>query len=61
MQIVEENRVNNEIIYYYVIPTPKFLEKREALVMKKTKRDFPERGKLAVLHKSVKHPDFPES
>ena len=61
MQIVDENRINNETTFYYLIPTPKFLEKREALVQKKTKRDFPARGNLAVLHKSVNHPDFPES
>lgn len=61
MKIVEESRVGDEVIYYYVIPTPKFLEKKEALVLKKSIKDFPNRGQLAVLHKSVSHPDFPES
>ena len=44
MKIVEENRATHETIFYYAILTPKFLEKKEALLLKKSKRDFPENG-----------------
>jgi hypothetical protein len=60
MTIVEEDIDKETFIVRYIIPTPPFIQTREAVVQKKVLRDFPQPGQWAVVHKSVQHPDWPE-
>ena len=60
MTIVEENKEAETTIFHYFLPTPVFVDKREALVLKKVKKDFPQVGALAIHSSSKSHPDYPE-
>lgn len=57
---MDEDQEKEQTIFHYNIPTPIFVDKREALVLKKIKRDFPEKGAICLHSKSTTHPDYPE-
>jgi hypothetical protein len=61
MTIVEEDKLMDTIIFHYTIPTPAFITMREALVMRKTLKDFPIKESWAIHHKSCEHKDWPEN
>ena len=44
LEIVEEHREQETCIFHYVIPTPPFIQTRDALIEKKVLRDFPKGG-----------------
>lgn len=60
LKVIEDDEEKGTSIIYYQIKTPAFIQTRDAVVLKKTMKDFPSAGSLCVLHKSVDHPDYPE-
>ena len=60
MAIIEEDNSTGNTIFYYQIKTPNYMQTRDALILKKTLKDFPSEGDFAIVHRSTTHPDFPE-
>ena len=48
-------------MFRYTLNTPAFLQQREALILKKVLRDFPEPDQWTLLYKSTTHPKVPEN
>ena len=60
LTLVEEDTESDSQVFHYVIPTPPYVEQRETVMFKCARRNFPSAGSLAIVHKTVAHPDFPE-
>ena len=59
--IVEEKSEPESVIFRYTLPTPAFMTTREAVIERKTMKDFPQEGAWTIHHKSVEHQDYPEN
>lgn len=61
LEIVENDEEKGTSILYYQIKTPPFIQTRDALILKKTLKDYPHEGQWSIVLKSVTHPNYPEN
>ena len=61
MNLIEEDIINDTIVFHYVIPTPAFITTRDALVKRKCLKDFPKKGSFAAHFNSTVHENCPEN
>jgi hypothetical protein len=61
MEVIEKDPETNATVFYYPIWTPFFMADREALLIKKDRADYPQKGKYVVCSRSYDHPDYPET
>ena len=61
LTIIEENFNESTCIFYYNIKSPSFMQSREVIVSSKVMTDFLRDGVLALHHKTIDHPDYPEN
>lgn len=59
--VLEQDKQNQTCVYRYPIPTPAFLEPREAVILSKVKKDFPYPGMWSLHNSSVQHSKWPEN
>lgn len=60
LTIVEENLSESTCVFYYNIKAPSYTVSREVIMSSKVKQDLLRPGTLALHHKTIEHPDYPE-
>ncbi len=62
LTVIEEGMDNQSgaCVFYYNIRSPSFMTSREVICQSKVLTDFPHEGALALHHKTIDHPDYPE-
>eukprot|EP00347_Sterkiella_histriomuscorum_P020716 403336751 len=60
LTVIEDGMNGNPCVFYYNIRAPSFMQSREVIVSSKMQTDFIKKGNLALHHKTIDHPDYPE-
>lgn len=61
IEVLEHNKERDQTFYRYKLRTPHHLQNREAVILKKILRDFPDIHHSAIVQRSADHPRCPEN